>query len=130
MFEIKTIMSTDLVTVREDTHIYDAMSVLVDNAISGLPVVDENFILKGVITEKDTISLLLDSDIKEKNTVADYMTKEIICFKPDDSATDVADVFIDKAIRRVPVVENNKLVGIVARRDIIKLILKIRGKLR
>lgn len=130
MFEVKDIMCRDVFTVGPETTLYETMNILVDKKISGLPVVDNEQRLLGIISEKDVMVMLIRRNIGEMEMVKDYMTKKVISFAPSDSAVDVADFFMQNPIRRVPIVENGKLVGIVARRDIVSLILKIRGKMK
>lgn len=128
MFEAKNIMQKKVFTVNEHTNIYDAMRALVEHQVTGLPVVDENNFLKGIITEKDCIALLIDSYIGEKKQVCDFMSVDIRSFGPDDSATEIAEFFIRHPFRKVPIVDKGVLLGVVSRRDIIELILSIRGK--
>lgn len=128
MFEARSIMQTDVFTVNEHTDIYDAMMALVDRKVTGIPVVDEKNVLKGIITEKDCLALLVDEYIGDKKQVSSFMTVDIESFGPDDSATEIAEFFIKYPFRKVPIVDHGVLVGIISRRDIIKLILSIRGR--
>jgi len=125
MFEAKTIMETRLITVDRHTPIYEAIRTLVKNNITGLPVVNEDMILRGIITEKDVLSLLYNSEDKP-GTVEGFMTKGIVSFDREDSLIDIAESFINNNFRRVPIVAMGKLVGIISRKDIIKYILKLR----
>ncbi len=129
MFEAEHIMSKTVITVAIDTPIYEAMNLLVQHKISGLPVIDAQQRLRGIITEKDVIRFLLDENVDERQSVADYMNKDVKFFSPKDSVVSIAEFFVNNPFRRVPIVENGKMLGIVARRDIIVLMLKIRGKL-
>ena len=56
--------------------------------------------------------------------VEDFMTEEVVCFQPTDSLIDIAESFIQNSFRRVPIVDDGKLVGIISRKDIIKYILE------
>jgi CBS domain-containing protein len=126
VFKAKAIMTKDVISVHPETPVYEAMKVLVENGISGLPVVDDEGILTGIITEKDVLALLTGSSIGKEETVNDYVTKKVVSFTTEDSVVDICDFFKARPIRRVPIVSGNKLVGIVSRRDVIKLILKSR----
>lgn len=128
MFKAKDIMSTDVITVTTDTPIYEAMRVLAVKGISGLPVIDSNMNLAGIISEKDMLHILIDGDIQTKQTVADYMNRKVASFDQDDDVLDICDFFIKSTFRRVPIVADGKLAGIISRHDIIKLILKLRAK--
>ncbi len=127
MFKAKTVMKTDLVTATRDTPIYEAIRTLVQKNITGLPVVNDDMSLAGIITEKDMLSLLYNIEDK-LSKVEDFMTKDPICFNADDSLIDIAECFIKNNFRRVPIVAEGKLAGIVSRKDIIAYILKLRHK--
>ena len=129
MLSIKSIMTKDVVTVTPETPIYDAMRLLMRHRISGMPVVDEQMHVKGVLSEKDVLQILIDSNIKYKDTVVDYMTKDVISFSEDESAVKVCQFFIKNHFRRVPIVKDGKLIGIVSRRDLIELILEANNKI-
>ena len=126
MFPVKDFMTKNPITVEEHTSIYDAIELLATYKISGLPVVDKENRLVGVISEWDVLHLLTDAEVNKNATVGDYMTRDVISFKEDDSAIDVCDFFKNSNKRRVPIVNDGKLVGIVSRHDIIKLILSMR----
>jgi CBS domain-containing protein len=128
MFRAKDIMSSDVITVTTDTPIYEAMRLLAVKGISGLPVVDNSMNLAGIISEKDMLHILIDGDIQTKQTVSDYMNRKVASFSQDDDVLDICDFFIKSTFRRVPIVQDGKLTGIISRHDIIKLILKLRAK--
>ena len=127
MFEAKKIMKTNLLTVKMTTPIYEAIEKLVDNNITGLPVVNDDGSLAGIISEKDMLRLLYNIESKG-GSVGDYMTKNVISFEPEDSLIDIAESFIGNHFRRVTIVKDGKLVGIISRTDIINYILKLRRK--
>ena len=136
MFEITDIMKTDVVTVKKDMPIYEAMERLVEHNITGLPVVDDNMALVGIVTEKDMLRIIVDldvlkweSDLDESSTcVEKYMTKEVVNFAPEDSLLEICDCLLKKKFRRIPIVSDGKLVGILSRKDIIGYMLKLRDK--
>jgi CBS domain-containing protein len=129
MYEAKRIMTREVVTVKENTPIYDAMNLLIKHAISGLPVVDDEKKLIGVITEKDMIQILTDESIKPTQTVGEFMTREVKSFRPDTSPVEMAEFFSINPLRRAPVIDDEgTLIGVIARRDILSLILEIRGQ--
>ena len=127
MLEIKNAMTTNLLTVKRQTPIYEAIRILVDKNITGLPVVNDDMTLAGIISEKDVMKLLYDTENKQ-GIVEDFMTENPSSFDQDDSLIDVAECFIKNHFRRVPITSEGKLVGIVSRKDIIKYILKLRHK--
>lgn len=129
MLPLKSIMTIGVITVKADTPIYEALYLLTQNKISGIPVVDEDKEVIGVLSEKDVLNILFDKKLDVKSTVEDYMSRDVICFTEDDSAIDVCKFFIRSNIRRVPITKDNKLVGIVSRADIIPLILEAKNKI-
>ena len=129
MLPLKSIMTIGVITVKVDTPIYEALYLLAKNKISGIPVVDDEDQVVGVLSEKDVLRILVDKKLDIKSTVDDYMSHDIICFTEEDSAIDVCKFFIRSHIRRVPIVRDDKLVGIVSRADIIPLILEAKNKI-
>jgi len=136
MFEITNIMKSNVITVKKDTPIYEAMEKLAENNITGLPVVDDDMALVGIVTEKDMLRLVVDldmlrleSELDENATcVAKYMTEEVVSFRPEDSLLEICDSLLENRFRRVPIVSDGKLVGILSRKDIIAYMLKLRRK--
>ena len=79
MFEIENIMTKEVVTVKRDTAIRETIRIMVENNITGLPVVDDQMQLVGVISEKDIMMLLYDVGSRT-GKVEDFMTKNIVSF--------------------------------------------------
>lgn len=127
MFNARAIMKTNVISVDKDTEIYEAIRIMLENNITGLPVANDDQTLAGVITEKDVLRLLYDSgDLP--GTVKDFMTTDVTCFDQEDSLIDIVDSFITNHFRRVPILDEDKLVGIISRKDIIAYILQLRRK--
>jgi CBS domain-containing protein len=126
MFKAESVMTKEVITVKGGTPIYEAVALLVKHGISGLPVVDNDYKLIGILSEKDALKLLHNTP-ETGLSVADFMTRKAIAFLPDDSLIDICNCLIQNPFRRVPIVEKNgKLVGVISRRDIMKQILKIK----
>ena len=123
MFQAKNIMQTDLITVKKDCSIYDAVKIMVQDKISALPVVNDDMSLAGIITEKDVMKLLYNFE-NSKCKVCEFMTKDPITFSPNTSLLDICDCLITSSFRRVPIVSDRKLVGIISRRNVIEYICK------
>ena len=111
--------------VKRDTEIYDAIQMLVDHNITGLPVVNDDMTLAGIVTEKDVLQLLYDIEARP-GKVEDFMTKEVVFFDQEDSLIDITDCLMANHFRRVPITSGGKLIGVVSRKDIIACILKLR----
>jgi len=127
MYEAQSIMTKDIVTINQNTPIYEVLNVMIGARISGLPVVDDGNNLVGIITEKDLMPIFKHHSLTNQ-TVADYMTKEVKTFSPEASIDEISEFFATHSFRRVPIVKDKKLVGIVARRDIISLIIHLWGQ--
>jgi CBS domain-containing protein len=117
-------MTKKVVNVTKDTPIYDALELLRKNDITGMPVIDDDMTLVGIITEKDVLKLFFTEDYSQNKTVDFFMTRPAVSFGEDESLGSVCDFFMVKHFRRVPVVSSKgKLVGIISRPDIIEYIL-------
>lgn len=142
----KDIMTTNVVVANRDDSISDVAKILIEQKVGGLPVVDGDNKVVGIISETDIIkkekyieapqfiNLLqgmifledmkkLEGDIKKVAAykVKDLMSTDIAKVHEDDIFDDIANIMIKKSINRVPVVDkDNKLKGIVCRYDIIK----------
>lgn len=119
----KDVMKCGLLTIRPQTPIYEAMEILATKNITGLPVVDDHMNLVGIVSEKDMLKLLYDPKVKP-GKAKDFMTEEVVSFNQDDSLLDICDCLINNHFRRVPILNQGKVVGIISRADIIVYILK------
>lgn len=126
MFKAHSAMTREVITVSSADSVYKAIALLVKHKISGLPVVDRDGYLLGIISEKDVLKLLSAPD-STQILVSDFMTKGVLTFDVDDSLADIANALIKYNFRRVPVLEKGKLAGVISRRDIIKKILQIKN---
>lgn len=141
----KELMTTDVVTVKPDDTVEDVIKVLLENKISGVPVINEKREVVGVVSEGDLLVrnqklrppafinilggiIYLDDpeDFREELRKAfAYKVSEIMTVVPatveeDTPVEDIAALMSGEGINRVPVVRDDKLVGIVTRADIIK----------
>lgn len=127
MVTAKDLMRTDLITVSKEATVSEVIDILAEKGITGLPVVEDDMTIVGLISEKDVLQvayrIIANSyDPATSNaTVEKLMAKELVTFSPDDNLADICQCFLDRSIRRVPVVDEGKLVGIISRKDIITL---------
>jgi len=129
MLSIQSVMNRDVITVNPNTPIYEALDRLHKHKVSGLPVVTPTGQVVGILTQKDVLKILIDKTLEIHKTTNDYMTREVICFSEEDSAIEICKFFLRSHIRRVPIVRDGILVGIVSRRDIVSLILEAKSKM-
>ena len=128
MLKAKEIMSKSVSTIRPDQTLLDAMEILVCKEVSGLPVVNADEALVGIITEKDILNFVFSGNLKSTR-VKDVMTKDVVSFSPNDNVDTIALAIGQQRFRSVPIVERGKVVGIVSRRDIIHSALQIHCKI-
>lgn len=124
MLHAKDIMSIDVFSVRKDTILYEAVKVMLSNRISGLPVVDDDMSLLGIITEKDMLELYEIPQKALSATVGDFMTTPAMFFEENATINDICKCLIRNDFRRVPVTSDGKVVGIVSRPDVIQCVFK------
>lgn len=122
---VKDYMSASLVTFTPEMDVMNAIDILVKNRISGAPVVDEHGNLIGLLSEKDCMKVAIQAGYYEQlgGRVEDYMTKQVITVEAEASVLEVAKLFMEKGPRRYPVVEDNRLVGQISRRDVLRSLL-------
>ena len=111
----RDIMTRKVCTIQPEASAQEAAQLLDQMRISGLPVVDEDGKIIGIITEADIISKV----DREGLHVADIMSHEVIFVDEEASVGEIATLLTDRKIKRVPVVNDGKLVGIVSRADIV-----------
>ena len=128
MVKAKDIMTEPVITVRKDTPMYEVAQLLSAHDISGVPVVDDDMNLEGVITEKDVLDIYHVMQYKEARTVSSSMSRDVTVFDSEDDLDDICQCLKDNPFRRVPVTSEGKVVGIISRRDLILYMLKLRRK--
>jgi len=129
MIKAKDIMTKEVICVKRDTPIYETIELLVKKEITGIPVVEDDMSLVGIVSEKDVLSLFYDYEDGKDKTAGDYMTQPAVCYNEDDSLQTICDFMMINYFRRVPVTsKEGKLVGIISRPDVLKYILKVRGE--
>ena len=124
MEKIKDIMTKEVISVTPQTPVKNIIEILAVKRITGLPVVDENKKLLGIISELDLIGLLLENCDIDGKTAENFITKDVVSFSINDTIDKLCQYLLNKPFRRVPIVDNGCLVGIVSRADIINLIWK------
>ncbi|MAI80880.1 MAG: CBS domain-containing protein [Deltaproteobacteria bacterium] len=121
----KEIMVSSLITLSPDQNIFEAMHVLMTKRISGAPVVDASGSLVGMLSELDCLRILSSDafyadDQDEEGSVRDFMTAPGLHIEPDLGIYAIAHYFLTTSVRRLPVVNEDRLVGQVSRRDVLR----------
>jgi CBS domain-containing protein len=121
----RDVMVTRLVTFRPHLSMDAAMRTLVKRGISGAPVVDDEGRLVGMLSEYDCLRVVAGDHTSAlfegpAGRVEDFMSRDVRTIGPDTVLATIADRFLTQHIRRLPVVEGDRLLGQVSRRDILR----------
>jgi len=123
---VKDHMTRKIVTLRPDMDIMEAVNILCKNQVPGAPVVDQlgNFV--GILSEKDCLNAVLNAAYHEERggRVDAFMHRNVDVVEAEDNISDVAKRLVDKGYRGMPVINNNNLVGMINRSDVLKAIVK------
>ena len=123
MYRAESVMKTEVFTIGENESVEDAMVSLAKHGISGAPVVDDADRLVGVISEFQLLEAIYTPDVR-KEQVSNLMTRDVFTVTENSLLSDIANLMILHRIRRVPVVREDKVVGIISRRDLLRYIVE------
>jgi CBS domain-containing protein len=120
-------MSTRLVTLAPELDVLRAMQILLDERISGAPVIDPRGNLVGILTQRDCLAVAVQATYHQEpaGRVAQYMSHPVETLPASASLMQVIEAFLRSPYRRFPVVEAGRLVGQISRRDILRAILEL-----
>lgn len=140
--KVKEVMTKNVISISPDINLKEAMEILFENRISGLPVIDKEGKLLGMFTEKEILKIALPSYwdevgrfiyyedpkvIKKKmaelkdHRVYQIMRRDVVCVDEDTALCEAARIMLTQKIRRIPVLDKEKkVIGIVAREDIVR----------
>lgn len=146
--KVHDLMTTQILTARPETPVYEVAAMMVDRAISGVPVLDEAGTVVGLITERELVLRstrieppaflpVLDARIPLETPshyrrrlqhivgtrAGDAMSEEFETIAPGAQVEDLAALMTRPGVNPVPVVENGRLVGIVSRADIVRMMM-------
>ncbi|MGJ0515790.1 MAG: CBS domain-containing protein [Methylomicrobium sp.] len=115
-------MTTHMVTLTKNHSVLDAVKIMLDHKITSAPVVDDKGHLLGMFSEMDGMKVFLDSVYNQgmSGKVGDYMTKNPVTVEANTSIVDLAEKFQSLPIRSFPVFDENELVGIISRTDLLR----------
>ncbi len=121
------IMTKKLITFTPETQVLNAINTLISCRISGAPVLDEEGNLMGMLSEIDCMETYVQSAYHNEmgGLVKDFMSTEVKTISSSMGIVDLAEYFLETHFRRLPVVDNGKLVGQVSRRDVLRAIQKL-----
>lgn len=141
------IMTQEVLTISPEADVTEAVKTLLEKGINGLPVVDDQGLVIGIICQSDLVrmqkslplpslftlfdgflplssSALLETEIKRiaASKVGDAMTAKVVTIPPDMTIDQIAALMVDKKFHTLPVTDNGRLVGVVGKKDVIKTI--------
>ncbi|MFP4213527.1 MAG: CBS domain-containing protein [Desulfohalobiaceae bacterium] len=149
MTQVSEIMSRDVITVSPETKITEAAALLLERHVNGLPVVDQDNKLVGIICQSDIISQqkklplptmftlldgiiplssysLLEKEVQKMSatTVQQAMTPDPVSISQEADLEEVAETMVRKNYHTIPVVQDGKLIGVVGKEDVLKTLIK------
>ena len=128
---VKDYMATRLIKFKPDQSIIEAMNLLLSKNISGAPVINDQNELVGMISESDCMKEIIRGKYHnmpiDTGSVSSYMTKEVVYIVPALNIFEVAQMFLERKLRRFPVVYMGKLVGQISQKDVIRAFKKVRS---
>jgi len=148
--KVKELMSSNVITIKKDTTIEEIAHILTENNISGVPVINDNNEILGMVSQKDLLykdvqprfpavvellgGLIFLKGVKHYNEelkklvamkAEDIMTRNVITVGEEDEVEAIAEIMVEKDVNRVPVVRDGKLTGIVSRADMVRYIARM-----
>ena len=126
---VKEFMPRNVVTLQPDMDINDAIALLFRKKISGAPVVQDDKQLVGMLSEKDCLRTFLNGAFSSApgGRVSKFMSGEITTCREDDDLFKVADVFFQHSFRRLPVLKDGVLIGLVSRIHVLQGCVRLFG---
>ncbi len=125
--EIKAfeVMVNNIVTIKAQDKITHANLLMIKNNVGGLPVIDKDYFVIGIITQRDINLSRLAIELESNSTIGDLMTKNPITVDKDETLKEILEKMFKYNIERLPVIdEDKKLIGLVLREPILKKVLE------
>lgn len=120
--KIEDIMMKKIITVKGSATLQEISKILIDNTLSGAPVVDSGGLLTGFVSERDIIASIASGEFADKR-VRDIMTKKVIAISSDSTIENASQIFGKYPYRYIPVCKNKRIVGLISRKDVIEKLL-------
>jgi CBS domain-containing protein len=119
---IRSAMSSPPIAARPEMTVHQAMDLLLEHEVSGLPVVDERGDVVGILTERDCLNTVFEAayHLGAGRTVAETMTRGVETVDADGDLFAAIDLFRTRPYRRFPVLQGTHLVGVLSRRDVLR----------
>ncbi|MEO9485973.1 MAG: CBS domain-containing protein [Ekhidna sp.] len=129
--KVEDYMARKLITFKPDQPMHEVVDALMKHKISGGPVVNDDEELVGVISEGDCLKEVVKGKYDNMpiftGLVQEHMAKNVITVSPDLNIFEAAKMFLDKRLRRFPVIHEGKLIGQISQKDVMKAVLKTKS---
>ena len=118
---VSEVMSFPVITATKDATVYDIANIMKEKNIGAVVIVEGNEPV-GIVTERDIVKRVVSKNLKPKDVLAEeVMSKKIATISQNASITEAAKIMATHGVKRLPVVENGELVGIITQSDIVKV---------
>lgn len=118
---VKQAMTKNIMVIHPDTIVKDAAKIMTQERVGSLLVVEDDKLV-GIVTELDIIWKVVAGDLDPKTTlIRDIMTKDVITVKANQTLEDATQIMVENKIKKLPVLEGDKLVGIITATDLISV---------
>lgn len=115
---VGSLMSSPVHTVRADTSLRDAGSLMRDHGIGSVIVVDDDDRLEGILTATDFVSVVAEAEADPEATVASAMSTDLVTTTASESIQTVADLIVEHGFHHVPVVDDGTVIGVITTTDL------------
>jgi CBS domain-containing protein len=118
----KQAMGSGLVTLHPEMDVLEALRILVEEGVSGAPVIDQVGNLVGILTERDCMLIALGAGYHSEDggPVAAFMSPDVVTVEAHTPVTEIAEHFARSELRRLPVMEQGRVIGVISRRDVLR----------
>jgi predicted transcriptional regulator len=116
--DVREIMKKDVVSLGANDNISNAIKTMIEKNIGGIPIVDDDNVVVGIVSERDFVRTV--ADITTSKSVNKYMSNKVVTASPDISVGEATRTMIEKGFRRIPIVKEDVLLGIVTASDVMR----------
>ncbi len=116
--DVREIMKEDVVSLGVNDTISNTLKTMIERNIGGIPIVDDDNAVVGIVTERDFVRTV--ADITTSKSIKEYMSNKVVTASPDISIGEATRTMIEKGFRRIPIVKEDVLLGIVTASDIMR----------
>ncbi len=116
---VRDVMVSPVITIDVNENVKNAATIMLKNGIGGLVILEDS-VPVGIITERDFVGLLAKKENPAEIPIKSVMSKKLITISPNEGVLDAAQLIVKSGKRKIPVMENDKLIGIITADDIVR----------